>query len=67
MAAILAADMATASMVSMIPVIVAGGIVYKFTENMMPSKGQNIQNISKKKKKDVYNRESTGDFSNVRF
>jgi len=32
----LAADMAVASMVSTIPVVVTGGVLMKFTEQMMP-------------------------------
>jgi len=36
----LAADMAVGSMVSVIPVVVTGGVLMKFTESMFPDGGQ---------------------------
>jgi hypothetical protein len=69
MAAILAADAAMASMVSTIPVVVIGGVVYKMSEAMLPKPGQSIQTVGKKqaKKVKIYGRDYSGDFSNVGF
>ncbi len=66
MAALLASQAAVASMVSTIPVVVIGGVVYKMQEAMLPQVQQQ-QQVRKKVKKDRYNREYTGNFNNVGF
>jgi len=65
MSAVLAAQGATASMMSMIPVVVAGGIVYKFTEAMAPP--GNKRPKPRRKEKDIYSRRYTGNFGNVGY
>jgi len=68
MAAALASQAAVASMVSTIPVVVLGGVVYKMTEAMLPGTRQNVQTVSRKRvKKSSYDRNYSGNFSNVGF
>lgn len=57
---------ALASMIGTIPVVVIGGVVYKMTEAMLPKPGQ-VVGSKKKVKRSPYNREHSGDFSNVGF
>ncbi|KKN16906.1 hypothetical protein LCGC14_0971110 [marine sediment metagenome] len=67
-----ASEGAVAGMVSTIPVVVTGGVLLKFAEVMTP-KGQQAQGIyskggrRKRRPADVYNRNYSGQFSNVGF
>jgi len=65
MAAAIASQAAVASMVSTIPVVVLGGVVYKMTAAMLPGQGSVQKRV--RSKKDKYSRESTSNFGNVGF
>ena len=60
-----AAAVATAQMVSLIPVVTTTGIVWKMTEAMMPKPGGRSR--GKPRSRDIYSREYSGNFSNVGF
>ena len=57
---------AAASMVSVIPVVVTTGIVWRVAETMMPRPGE-VRPRRKRSRKSVYSRENTLDFSNIGF
>ena len=52
-------------MVSMVPVVVASGIALKTTEATMP--GIQQQRSRKRRKKDIFGRNYSGNFSNVGY
>ena len=60
----LASQAATASMVSMIPVVVTGGILLKFTEAILPTR-ERVLKSKPRRKQSVYSRKYAGNFSNV--
>ena len=65
-----AAEAATASMVSTIPVVVTGGVLMKFTEAMLPMQraaagGQ--RRTRKRQRQSIYGRNYSGNFSNVGY
>ncbi len=66
MAALLASQAAVASMVSTIPVVVVGGVVYKMQEAMLPGQ-KRVAQKRVKPKKSRYDRDYSGNFSNVGF
>lgn len=59
-----AATAATAQMVSVVPVVVTAGIVTKIAQTMMPTPGQAPR---RRRRRDVYSRGYSGDFSNVGY
>ncbi len=65
-----AADAAVGGMVSVIPVVVTGGVLMKFTEKILPNQRATAGGRSQtrhRKKKDTYSRGYSGDFSNIGF
>ena len=54
------------TMVGIIPVVITGGILLKFTEAIAPRRDQ-LFGRKAKKKKNVYSRGFSGNFSNVGF
>jgi len=56
---------ATDTMLSVIPVVVLGGITLKLAENLFPKVQSKPK--SKREKRNVYGRSYSGDFSNVGF
>ena len=57
---------AAASMVSVIPVVVTTGIVWRMAETMMPRPGE-AKPRRKRSRRSVYSRENSGNFSNIGF
>ena len=57
---------AVASMVSVVPVVVTAGIVWKMAETMIPRPGE-VRPRRKRGRRSVYSRENSGNFSNIGF
>ena len=54
------------TMLGIIPVVVVGGLLMKFTEAIMPTR-QRVLGGKPKKKQSIYSRKYSGNFSNVGY
>ena len=53
---------------NLIPVVLTTGVAWKMTESMMSDSGQQlVRRTKKRKKRNVYSREWSGNFGNVGF
>ena len=52
------------TMLGILPVVITGGILMKFTEAILPTR-QRVLGSKSKRKKSVYSRKYSGNFSNV--
>jgi len=54
------------TMLGVVPVVITGGILMKFAEAMLPTRNK-VFGQGSKRKKNIYSRKYSGNFSNIGF